>query len=474
MQSNGSAKLPMMKHNSAGWPQAMNMMHGMMRMLPPGYVCTICKKPGHLKSLCPEANNMELRQANLEKKAPKGIPKSSLITVNSDHKFAMKGADGNYVVSEIDHKAAQIVKRDRLIFLDDDEEDQNSKRLREEEKRESNLAVIPPELRCPYGDHILRDAVLIPCCGHFVCCDLCIRNKISSEGIEAIECPHENCAEIGSLASITPDHEIRKKVNDYLADAKSSLQRNAEKLKSSQTGEVDLFYDLIINDVNTESSCAKSDGNSDFLTLSPTQQINSPIVYDIMDSLTKSFDLDKDDLEESTEASSNADTSSNIGQTGQIVNYQQKQQITKTNNFQRKQRLVQPTLQGSQNSPITGYINSQEFAPANLTTNPVNTFGSNQNFQNNHNNNKLQNIRFPLQKNGYNNSFQQQNAPPNNFMPMQQQQQQQQQQQYTQPPPNLIGNQQFLAPNYPNILGMPMPPTTTTTTTTTTIYPTST
>ncbi len=36
----------------------------------------------------------------------------------------------------------------------------------------------PAELKCPYGDHLLKDAVLMPCCGHFVCCDECIREKI--------------------------------------------------------------------------------------------------------------------------------------------------------------------------------------------------------------------------------------------------------------------------------------------------------
>ena len=35
-------------------------------------------------------------------KVPKGIPKSFQIAVNPDHKFAMRGTDGNYVVSEIE------------------------------------------------------------------------------------------------------------------------------------------------------------------------------------------------------------------------------------------------------------------------------------------------------------------------------------------------------------------------------------
>jgi hypothetical protein len=48
---------------------------------------------------------MELRNSNNYEnilKTPKGIPKSFQVTVNSDHKFAMRAPDGNYVVSEID------------------------------------------------------------------------------------------------------------------------------------------------------------------------------------------------------------------------------------------------------------------------------------------------------------------------------------------------------------------------------------
>ncbi len=141
------------------------------------------------------------------------------------HKFAMRGPDGGFVVSEIEHKAAQIVKKDKQIFLDDDETPQVKKSDDDDTQSENeniqslNSKMIPSELKCPYGDHIIRDAVLVPCCGHFVCCDECIRQKISNDGIEEIECPHEGC-DIGSLGSITPFHEVRKKVNEYLNSLK--------------------------------------------------------------------------------------------------------------------------------------------------------------------------------------------------------------------------------------------------------------
>ena len=165
------------------------------------------------------------------------------------------------------------------------------KKIKEESV--TNIAVkYPPELKCPYGDHIVRDAVLVPCCGHFFCCDSCIREKISNDGIEAIECPHENCTEIGSLGSITPFHEIRKKVNDYLNDMKLANQRQSSNTTDANTNsdDVDPFFDLILNDVVSET----------------TTKIELTSNFDIMDSLTKSFDLDKDD---ETEKEDDTDTS---------------------------------------------------------------------------------------------------------------------------------------------------------------------
>ena len=125
----------------------------------------------------------------------------------------------------------------------------------------------PAELRCPYGDHLIKDAVLVPCCGHFVCCDVCIRERISND--EPVECPHAGCdQEIGSLISITPYHEMRKKVNEYVNEQKlaASTQRAAltlaqeaaslSKIAQQQTHQPsgDVFFDLILSGVGEEAS----------------------------------------------------------------------------------------------------------------------------------------------------------------------------------------------------------------------------
>ena len=220
--------------------------------LPPNYLCTICRKPGHAKSFCPEAGTITHTHSNFIR-TPKGIPRSFQLKADPGHKFAMRGLDGGFVVSEIEYKAAQVIKKDKQLFLDDDENELVSSKKEDLQSESDNLHMsskIPPELKCPYGNHIIRDAVLVPCCGHFVCCDECIREKISNDGIEEIECPYEGC-NIGSLGSITPFHEIRKKVSEYLNCMKLTNKRlNSNTIQD----QVDPFLDLILNDVKSEKS----------------------------------------------------------------------------------------------------------------------------------------------------------------------------------------------------------------------------
>lgn len=155
-------------------------------------------------------------------KFPSGIPRTNLRPAQAGDKFAMLGPEG-YVVPELELQASQVVKVDKALFLTEEEEklqqQQHQNHLNPSSQSSqqaadllvSSSAGIPKELKCPFGDHLIRDAVLVPCCGHFVCCDECIRHKISMD--ENIECPHPDCdQEIGSLGSITAYHEMRKKV----------------------------------------------------------------------------------------------------------------------------------------------------------------------------------------------------------------------------------------------------------------------
>ena len=119
------------------------------------------------------------------------------------------------------------------------------KNEQQQQESKSSANQVPSKLTCPFvehGVHIIKDAVLIPCCGHFICCDECIREKISGE--EIVDCPMKDCGhEIDSLESITSHHQMRSMVNEYLNDVKLNKFNNNNKKKND-----DLFIDLYLND----------------------------------------------------------------------------------------------------------------------------------------------------------------------------------------------------------------------------------
>jgi hypothetical protein len=240
------------------WPPRMMNMQQIRPQQPmqlrPTYICTICKKPGHPKSLCPEAGT--LPKPEERPKFPSGIPKNKMRVARPDDKFAMLGPDG-YVVPEIEYQVAQTVKKDKTPFLTEEEEEEEKRKNLELSANGTNgldsFNKYPPELKCPFGDHIIKDAVLIPCCGHFICCDECIKKKITND--EYVECPHKDCdQEIGSLESITPYHDIRKRVNEYLNDLKFANQRSTNFNVKVVNTTNDVFLDLLLNDVKDETT----------------------------------------------------------------------------------------------------------------------------------------------------------------------------------------------------------------------------
>lgn len=97
------------------------------------------------------------------------------------------------------------------VFLTEEEEN------KQQIKSDNLTEVFPPYLTCPFtehGKHLIYDAVLMPCCGSFICCDECILEKISNDA--PIKCPLNCEYDIKSLELIESHHEMRKLVNDYL------------------------------------------------------------------------------------------------------------------------------------------------------------------------------------------------------------------------------------------------------------------
>ena len=151
--------------------------------------------------------------------------------------------------------------------MTEEEESELKKNQQQIDNEKAIASSIPPKLTCPFiehGIHIIKDAVLVPCCGHFICCDECIREKISHE--EIVECPMKDCGhEIDSLESITSHHQMRNMVNEYLNDVKLNKFNNNYNKKSSKND--DVFIDLYLND--------------DFKTINPNSLTNDNPVNDV-------------------------------------------------------------------------------------------------------------------------------------------------------------------------------------------------
>ena len=109
-------------------------------------------------------------------------------------------------------------------------------------RTQRQISTLPVELTCAFienGKHIVKDAVLIPCCGHFICCNECIHEKMLKDKI--VECPIKECDyELDSIKSLTPHHQIRKLANDYLNDVKLN--------KINKLDKPDACIDIFLND----------------------------------------------------------------------------------------------------------------------------------------------------------------------------------------------------------------------------------
>ncbi|VDP29179.1 unnamed protein product [Soboliphyme baturini] len=157
---------------------------------PPSYSCNRCGLTGHWIKSCPTLNM----------KRTTGIPKDELIETTPDDPQAMLTSSGTFAVPIMHKQAYLIGKKEKPPF-----------------KRE-----IPPELLCTLCSDLLKDAVLIPCCGYSFC-DECIRNQLLES--DNHECP--NCHEKGiSPVSLIPNGKLRQAVDSYQNESSYSHARS--------------------------------------------------------------------------------------------------------------------------------------------------------------------------------------------------------------------------------------------------------
>ncbi|KAG5028329.1 hypothetical protein JHK87_011843 [Glycine soja] len=167
---------------------------GMERKTPPqGYVCHRCKVPGHFIQHCPTNGdpNFDMRKV----KQPTGIPRSMLM-VNPQGSYALPNG------------SVAVLKPNEAAFE------------KEIEGMPSTRSVgdLPPELRCPLCNDVMKDAVLTSKCCFKSFCDRCIRDYIISKSICV-------CGATNILADdLLPNKTLRDTINRILESGNSSAE----------------------------------------------------------------------------------------------------------------------------------------------------------------------------------------------------------------------------------------------------------
>ncbi|PJF17588.1 hypothetical protein PSACC_02594 [Paramicrosporidium saccamoebae] len=178
---------------------------------PDTYVCYRCGQKGHYIQYCPTNADPTFDRTRVRKTT--GIPKSFLKPVSSEAADPSSSAavlvtpEGNLVVAAPNER-----EWDRISTI---------------KSLADTAASIPPEavpqeLKCALGDHLLNNAVRVPCCTAAFCDD-CMRKLFeesstsagaATTGIVSIECP--SCKKQIIQDKVLPHEELRAKVILFL------------------------------------------------------------------------------------------------------------------------------------------------------------------------------------------------------------------------------------------------------------------
>ncbi|KAJ3929921.1 MAG: DWNN domain-containing protein [Lentinula lateritia] len=185
------------------------------RPLPASYVCYRCGQKGHWIKDCPTNSDREFDHKPRIKRTT-GIPRSMLKAVENINngelgQGVMVTPEGGYVVAQPDLASWQKqVSRTNKVLTAAEVRDRNTP---------SDLTLV-----CPIDNKLFRDAVETPCCGTSYCED-CIQTHLLERDFI---CPNPNCGKkIASLDKLSPNHEQRRRVSDYIQKAIEDSRREA-------------------------------------------------------------------------------------------------------------------------------------------------------------------------------------------------------------------------------------------------------
>eukprot|EP00005_Dracoamoeba_jomungandri_P011171 CAMPEP_0174266698 /NCGR_PEP_ID=MMETSP0439-20130205/31134_1 /TAXON_ID=0 /ORGANISM="Stereomyxa ramosa, Strain Chinc5" /LENGTH=1025 /DNA_ID=CAMNT_0015353817 /DNA_START=70 /DNA_END=3147 /DNA_ORIENTATION=- len=159
---------------------------------PPAYICHRCNEPGHYIHMCPTNGDERYNFHKLKK--PTGIPTSFLKPVEAGDKRATLIMPGGGFATATPIETAFK----KVADLSDVE--------------------IPRELQCTMCQQLLREAVLIPCCGNSFC-DECIRTALLDGNME---CPM--CKQRQSPDNLFPNKKLREGVDSFTRNLVTKAQ----------------------------------------------------------------------------------------------------------------------------------------------------------------------------------------------------------------------------------------------------------
>ena len=223
---------------------------GFLATHPPGsYVCHRCGKPGHFIRECPENGNAAFDNAPRVRHGVPGMPRTFWKAVAED---AIDDGGSTLARTPEGTVVAIVPQEEQFRRLQGRMGGNTAAQLSEDDKRRM-VSEAPSHYVCRCCRGLLRDAVLLPCCGESAC-DGCARRHIAESGGRCPLCraasPADRLVANRSLraAVATYQAEWGKRERDNLAQQRDlaliQQQTQSDALAPRQVSGVDAELDL--------------------------------------------------------------------------------------------------------------------------------------------------------------------------------------------------------------------------------------